>query len=215
MPAMHRFVAIALAAALLGLCVAAPAPAADDVQALWRLNRRLAAEAALAATPKPYFLMDFEGRRIALQARGMTLFELPVEQALIWGRRPAIGPTAVEARDALARPAIRPGEDKPAAGMASIDEQLLELVDMPTRYRMRLAGDVEIEIVPLAEGRWPLWRQRLELWRWRLSRPLVTLRQRRERRETTTALLVLRAEDARRMYWSFFEGLDGILVPPR
>ena len=207
---MRRHAAIVLTAALLGLGLAAPAPADDDPQALWRRNRRLAAEAALAATPKPYFVLDFEERRISLMARGMALLELPVERAFLWGRRPAIGPTAVEARDALARPAIRPGEEK-----TSIDDQLLELVDMPARYRMRLAGDIEIEIVSLAEGRWSLWRQRLDLLRWRLSRPLLTLRQRRERRETTTVLLVLRAEDARRLYWSFFEGLDGILIPPR
>ena len=211
---MRRHAARVLAAALLGLGLAAPATADDDPQALWRRNRRLAAEAALAATPKPYFVLDFEGRRISLMTRGMALFELPVEQAFLWGRRPAIGPTAVEARDALARPAIRPGDDKPDKPM-NIDDQLLELVDMPTRYRMRLAGDIEVEIVSLAEGRWPLLRQRLDLWRWRLSRPLATLRQRRERHETTTVLLVLRAEDARRMYWSFFEGLDGILIPPR
>ena len=210
---MRRAFLPALAAALLAAALAAPAAAADD-QALWRRNRRLAAEATLAATPKPYFVFDFEERRLALMTRGMSLFELPIEQAHLWGRRPAIGPTAVEARDALARPEIKPGDDRPDKPM-NIDDQLLELVDMPARYHMRLAGDVEIEVVPLAEGRWPLWRQRLDIWRWRLSRPLVTLRQRRERREATTVLLVLRAEDARRMYWSFFEGLDGILIPPR
>ena len=209
---MRSTVAAALAAALLALGLAGHPAAAGDVQELWRHNRRLAAEAALSATPKPYFLMDFEGRRVALLARGMTLFELPVEEALLWGRRPAIGPTAVEARDPLARPEIRPGDEKPAA---SIDDQLLELVDMPTRYRMRLAGDVEIEVVSLAEGRWPRLRRSLDDWRWRLSRPLVTLRQRRERRELTTVRLVLRPGDAQRLYWSFYEGLAGILIPPR
>ncbi|HWR97274.1 MAG TPA: hypothetical protein VN317_02550 [Candidatus Methanoperedens sp.] len=211
---MHRPVAILLAAALIAPALAAPAPAAEDAQGLWRRNRRLAAEAALAATPKPYFLVDFEARRISLLTRGLTLFELPVAEFALWGRRPAIGPTAVEARDALARPEIRPGDDQPDKPM-NIDDQLLELVDMPARYRMRLAGDIEIDVLSLAEGRWPLWRQRLEIWRWRLSRPLLTLRQRRERRETTTVLLVLRREDAQRLYWSFFEGLDGILIPPR
>jgi hypothetical protein len=212
---MRRPVIAALAVSLLGLGLAVPSPAADDVQTLWRRNRRLAAEATLSASPKPYFLMDFEGRRVALMARGMVLFELPVAEALIWGRRPAIGPTAVEERDPLARPAIKPGEEKPAGGMASIDEQLLELVDMPTRYHMRLAGDVEIEVVPVATGRWPQLRQSLDDLRWRLSRPLVTLRQRRERRETTTIRLVLHAADAQRLYWSFYEGLAGILIPPR
>jgi hypothetical protein len=198
--------------ALLLIAAAGPARAAEDAQALWRENRRLAAEAALAATPKPYFVLDLERRRVALKARGMVLFEVPVDESGFWGRRPVIGSTAIERRDALARPAIRPGEEKT---QETLDEQILELADMPTQYRLHLAGDVEVEILPLAEGRWPILRQRARVWRWRLTRPLVTLRQRRERHEVTTILLVLRPDDARRLYWSFFEGLDGILIPPR
>jgi hypothetical protein len=198
--------------ALLLIAAAGPARAAEDAQALWRENRRLAAEAALAATPKPYFVLDLERRRVALKARGMVLFEVPVDESGFWGRRLVIGSTAIERRDALARPAIRPGEEKT---QETLDEQILELADMPTQYRLHLAGDVEVEILPLAEGRWPILRQRARVWRWRLTRPLVTLRQRRERHEVTTILLVLRPDDARRLYWSFFEGLDGILIPPR
>jgi hypothetical protein len=198
--------------ALLLIAAAGPARAAEDAQALWRENRRLAAEAALAATPKPYFVLDLERRRVALKARGMVLFEVPVDESGFWGRRPVIGSTAIERRDALARPAIRPGEEKT---QETLDEQILELADMPAEYRLHLAGDVEVEILPLAEGRWPVLRQRARIWRWRLTRPLVTLRQRRERHEVTTVFLVLRPDDARRLYWSFFEGLDGILIPPR
>jgi hypothetical protein len=115
-------------------------------------------------------------------------------------------------RDALARPAVAIGDEKTPE---SLDEQLLELADMPTTYRLGLAGEVDIEILPLATGRWSLWRQRLGVWRWRLTRPLVTLRQRRERRETTAIYLILKPEDAQRLYWTLFEGLDGILIPPR
>lgn len=191
--------------------VAAPAGAADDARTLWRENRRLAAEAALAATPKPYFLLDLNRRRVALRTRGMELFELPIEEAGVWGRPPAVGPTSVVRRDALARPAIRPGEE---TTQETLDQQLLELDDMPTSYRMFLAGDVEVQVLSLAGGRWPRLRQRAEILRWRLSRPLLTLRQRRERHETTTIFVLLKPVDARRIYWSFFEGLDGILIPP-
>jgi hypothetical protein len=80
---------------------------------------------------------------------------------------------------------------------------------------MGLSGDVDVEILSAAEGRRPRWRQRAWVWRWRLTRPLVTLRQRRERRETTTVFLILRPGDPQRLYWTLFEGLDGILIPPR
>ena len=209
---MRRVILPALLAILLIPGGSAPSRAAADAQELWRENRRLSAEAVLAATPKPYFLLDLEQRRIALMARGLALFEVPIEEAGVWGRRPAIGPTAIERRDALSRPEIRPGEEKT---QETLDEQILELADMPTEYRLRLAGDVEIEILSLAEGRWPRWRQRGRIWRWRLSRPLVTLRERRERHETTSIYLILRPADAQRIYWSFFEGLDGILIPPK
>lgn len=198
---------------LASVAAAAPAPAAAaDALSLWRENRALAAEAAFAATPKPYFLLDLERRRIVLRSRGLSLFEVPIEEAGVWGRRLAIGPTAIERRDALVRPAIRPGEEKTPE---SLDEQLLELADMPTAYRVHLAGEIEVEVLPLAEGGWPRWRLRARIWRWRLSRPLVTLRQRRERHETTSVYLVLRPEHAQRIYWSFFEGLDGIIIPPQ
>jgi hypothetical protein len=208
---VRRAILPALLAILLIPGGVAPADAAEDARELWRENRRLAAEAVLAATPKPYFLLDLERRRIALMARGLVLFEAPIEEAGVWGRRLAIGPSAIEGRDALARPEIRPGEEKT---QETLDQQILELSDMPTAYRLRLAGEIEIEILPLAEGRWPLWRQRARIWRWRLSRPLLTLRQRRERHETTSIYLILKPADAQRIYWSFFEGLDGILIPP-
>jgi hypothetical protein len=200
-----------LAAALL-LGTASPGRPADDALSLWRENRRLAAEVALAATPKPYFELDLEQRRIQVKSRAMVLLEVPIHEQGLWGRRPALGPTAVVRRDALARPAVIPGNEPTKE---TLDQQLLELVDMPTSYRLGLAGDIDVEIIPLASGRWPLLRQRLSVWRWHLTRPLVTLRQRRERREVTTLFLILKPEDAQRLYWTLFEGLDGILIPPR
>jgi hypothetical protein len=208
---LPRFPLLAAALAVAALAVASPAPAADDARALWRQNRRLAAEATLSASPKPYFLLDLEGRRIALMARGLVLFEVPIVQSGVWGPGLVIGPSAVVQRDALSRPAIKPGEEKTTE---TLEDQILELADMPTTYRLHLAGDVTIEVLPLASGRWPVWRQRLELWRWRLTRPLVTLRERRARHETTSAYVVLAPVDAQRLYWSFFEGLDGIVIPP-
>jgi hypothetical protein len=208
---MQRAVLPALLAAI-ALGIASPALPADDALSLWRENRRLAAETALASTPKPYFELDLENRRITLKTRGMALFEVPVQEQGLWGRRLALGPTSVVKRDALARPAVAIGDEKTPE---SLDDQLLELADMPTRYRLGLTGEVEVEIIPLATGRVPLWRQRLEIWRWRLTRPLVTLRQRRERHETTALFLILKPEDAQRLYWTLFEGLDGILIPPR
>ena len=209
---MRRAVLPAFLAALLFAAAAAPAQSDEDTLSLWRENRRLEAEAVLAATPKPYFELDLEQRRILLKTRAMVLLDVPVQEQGIWGRRLAVGPTAVVRRDALARPAVAIGDEK---NPSSLDDQLLELADMPTTYRLGLAGEVDIEILPLATGRWPLVRQRIDVWRWRLTRPLVTLRQRRERRETTSIFLILKPEDAQRLYWTLFEGLDGILIPPR
>ena len=208
---MRRAVLPALLAAIILLGAAAPALSAEDALSLWRENRRLQAEAVLAASPKPYFELDLEQRRISLKTRGMVLLDVPVQEQGLWGRRLAVGPTSVVRRDALARPAVAIGDEK---NPSSLDDQLLELADMPTRYRLGLAGEVDVEIIPLAVGRWPIWRQRLGIWRWRLMRPLVTLRQRRERHETTTIFLILKPEDAQRLYWTLFEGLDGILIPP-
>lgn len=200
-----------LSFALLG-AAAAPARPDDDALSLWRENRRLQAEVVLAATPKPYFELDLEQRRIILKTRGMVLFEVPVQEQGLWGRRPAVGPTSVVRRDALVRPAVHTGDEKTPE---TLDDQLLELADMPTSYRLGLAGEVDVEIIPLATGRWSILRQRVGVWRWRLMRPLITLRERRQRRETTALFLILKPEDAQRLYWTLFEGLDGILIPTR
>lgn len=208
---MRRALRSAFLASLLLGVAATPARPSDDALALWRENRRLQAEAALAATPKPYFELDLERRRFILRTRGMALFEVTIHEQGVWGRRPPVGPTAVVRRDALPRPAVLTGEEKTSE---SLDDQLLELADMPTSYRLGLAGDVEVDVLPLAGGGWSNWRQRLAVWRWRLVRPLVTLRERRERRERTAIYLVLKPEDAQRLYWTLFEGLDGILIPP-
>jgi len=209
---MRRAVLPAFFAVLLIAAAAAPARPAEDVLPLWRENRRLQAEAVLAATPKSYFELDLEKRHIVLKARGMVLLEIPIQEQGIWGRRLTVGPTAVVRRDALLRPTVRTGEDK---AHETLDEQLLELVDMPIGFRLGLAGEVDVEIIPGAAGGWSIWRQWLGVWRWRLTRPLVTLRQRRERHESTAIYLILKPEDAQRLYWSFFEGLDGIIIPPR
>lgn len=204
-----RFSALLAGAFVLG--TVAVALAADAAPALWRENRRLAAETALAATPKLYFLLNLEGRRITLKTRGMVLFEFPVVEQGLWGRQLPVGRTAIERRDALMRPAIHPGEEKTPG---NLDEQILELADMPTSYRLSLAGGIEVDVLSFAQGRWMRVRQRARIWRWYLSRPLVTLRQRRQRRETASLFLVLPPADAQRVYWSFYEGLDGILIPP-
>lgn len=208
---MRRALLSALLASLLLGAAAAPARPSDDARALWRENRRLQAEAVLAATPKPYFELDLERRIFVLKTRGMALFEVTIQEQGLWGRRPAVGPTSVVRRDALPRPAVRTGEDKTTE---SLDDQFLELDDMPTSYRLGLAGDVDVEVIPLAAGRWSSWRQRLGVWRWRLVRPLVTIRERHERRERTAIYLILKPEDAQHLYWTLFEGLDGILIPP-
>jgi hypothetical protein len=208
---MRRVVLLALLAALL-LGSAPPARSAADALSLWRENRRLKAEAVLTATPKPYFELDLERRRVLLKSRGLVLLEVPIQELGLWGRRLAVGPTSVVRRDALVRPAVIPGNEPTKE---TLDQQLLELADMPTTYRLGLAGELDVEILPLASGRWQVLRQRLEVWRWRLTRPLVTLRQRRERHEVATLFLILKPEDCQRLYWTLFEGLDGILIPPR
>jgi hypothetical protein len=92
----------------------------------------------------------------------------------------------------------------------TLDQQLLELDGMPTSYRLFRRGRRGQMLPRGGDGR----RDSARISGAGASRPLRTLRERRERRETTTIYVVLQPVDARRVYWSFFEGLDGILIPP-
>jgi hypothetical protein len=204
-----------LISALAGLVLlAASAAAQPGPAALWRENLRLAAESALAQKPKMYYLLDLEARTITFRTRGMTMKEIPIVAEGMWGGQLTLSQRTVAEKDALAqaaRPAIKPGEEKTAA---QLDESLLELSDMPLTYRFSLSGDVDVLVLPVVQGTRERLRQRAYLWRWWVTRALGTLRERRERRETTALFLVLAPQDAQSLYWSFAEGLEGIVVPP-
>lgn len=211
---MRRSLVALLVAGALAAAASAVSAANGDPSALWRENLRLTAEVGLAQKPKMYFILDLEARTIALKTRGMVLKEIPIVAAGVWGWSLQIGPRRVVQKDALvppARPAITPGEEKTAE---NLDESILELKNMPTAYRLLLEGDVEIEVLPVVEGKGSRLRQQAYLWAWRLTRPLVTLKGRRERRESTSLYLILEPVDAQSLYWSFYEGLEGIVVPP-
>lgn len=188
---------------------ASPAAPAADARALWRESRLLEAEAELAQKPKSYFVLDLAAGRIALKARGMTLRELPIAESDVWGRL-VTGPTSLVQKDALARPAITPGEE---ATQATLDQQLLEVADMPAEYRIGFDRGVSVAVfaAPAAGLRGAL-RHGARLWRWRLARLPQALRERQERRESTSLFLVLAPADARSLYWMLYEGIEGIVV---
>jgi hypothetical protein len=174
----------------------------------------LSAEYALAQKPKMYYLVDLEAGKITFRSRGMTLKEIPIVGKGLWGAPLTISQRTVVQKDALAqaaRPEIKPGEEKTAA---QLDESILELSDMPSTYRLSLSGDVNVLVMPVAQGARERLRLRARVWRWWVTRALVTLQERRERRETTALLLVLDPQDAQSLYWTFAEGLEGIVVPP-
>jgi hypothetical protein len=188
---------------------AAAEPPAADVRALWRETRLAEIEAELAQKPKSYFVLDLAARRVSLKARGMTLKELPVADFDVWGRL-VVGPTSLVQKDALARPAIKPGEEK---SQETLDQQLLEVADMPAEYRIGLGRGVAVDVFSTPAGGFRAsLRHRARLWRWRLARLPQALRDREERRESTSLFLVLAPADARSLYWMLYEGIEGIVV---
>ena len=200
-------------AALAASAVAAPARRPTTLR---RSGARTGASRPRPRWPRrrsPTSCSTWSARRIALMARGMVLFEVADPGAGVWGRRLAIGPTAVGAARRARAAGDRPGEEKSRRRSTSSSSSWSTC---PPRYRLRLAGDVDDRgraRSPRGAGRSGA--SASSIWRWRLTRPLVTLRQRRERHETTTVLPgAASPEDAQRLYWSFFEGLDGILIPP-
>jgi len=211
---MARCILALALALLLGLFPVVGAAAGQEPVALWRENLRLTAEYSLARKPTMFYVLDLEARRIMLRARGMNLREIPIAALGIWGRPLPISVHRVAQKDALSqpvRPAITPGEEKSAA---QLDDSILELNDMPTFYRIGLENGIEILILPVAESFMARFLEQFTLLRWRLTRPLLTLRDRRERKESTSLYLVLKAHDAQSLYWSFYEGLEGVVVPP-
>jgi len=165
-----------------------------EARTLGEANRALEEELKLAGRAQIYLVLDLAEGALLIKGRGVELHRLPLQQ---WQAtdEAALGRTfRLQARPALSRPKLAPGED-PA-------ETVIELDDMPAEYELGFEPNLVIAVSPPATEQPWLWvMSRLREWKNHLVLPQATVRVR----------LVLSKDDARSLAWSIVEGMSLII----
>jgi hypothetical protein len=197
----------------MGVFAAAPPVRAADPAALEESNRLLKAEYQLAQKEQLYFLFDLPGRQVQVKASGVVLARFPIRKLQRRGVPGQEGLRSLAERRALSAPqrvTISPRAEQKKSGKFEL--QALEIDHMPSAYRLLLDDGSVLAVNPEGEGFWghaAAWPR--ELW-WRLSRPLISGWYLLRRKPYTELRLTLTAHDARRLYWSFQEGMPCLIA---
>ena len=205
---------------LLLLCV--PAAARDEAAELAATNRLLQAEIELAKSQQLYFIFDLPASKIEFRVSGVTVAALPILELRSWGRVPNGVAYTLAKRTARKEPvrekiAIPDGKEeaKPAAPPPKPGEppkppelQALELSDMPTDYVLKLDDGtlLAVHANPAEADKSSTLHQKLERWKWFVTRALFSISHHRQGSEYNEMLLTLPEREARMLYWSFQEG---------
>jgi hypothetical protein len=207
-----------------GSSVVASSPG-DDLAGWVRDARVLEAELRLASKEKIYLVLDARDAAVRVKAAGLTLKTLPITRWTSWGDPVVPAPRTLIRRSALIepkRPRITPeaaerpndGAGVPAAPRTGTGLDVLELKDMPARFRLTLDQGIRIVVRPEPEGvfSW-LWEQ-AHYAGWYLTRPLPTVWNYMLRRPYTSLYLRIAAQDARALYWACRDGTELLVISP-
>ena len=194
----------------LAVCVeAAPTPELDR---LVRENNLLKSEHQLAKTPQVYVLFDLVEKKILVKARGTVLKELSIDSFGIWGKSIQVKPLTLLKKDALIEPGRK--EIKPAKeGEETTSElEVLQVGEMPARYRLSLDGTLWLYVRPKAEGTMSTLLNVLSsLKSYLIVRPVGALWYALRGKSFTEIVIYLSENDARSLYWSFQESYGCIV----
>jgi hypothetical protein len=183
---------------------AAPLPELDR---LVRENNLLKSEHQLAKTPQVYVLFDLVEKEIFIKARGTVVKELSIDSLRIWGASIQVKPMTLLKKDALIEPERK--EIKPAkeGEETSSELQVLQVGDMPARYRLSFDGTLWLYVRPKAEGTLSTLLNVLSsLKSYLIIKPLGTLWYALRGESFTEIVIYLSENDARSLYWAFQEG---------
>jgi hypothetical protein len=187
------------------------AAATDEKTKAAEQNKLLEAELALAKTSASYFIMDFSGKSISLKSRGIVLKKWEIRKARFWGQSVPLKALGLYKKSSWFPPMrknIVPGKE----AQADVDLEVLELKEMPSRYRLTFPDGIHISIRPRTRKFFPLLGNigtsigRLTL----LPLKALWFSMRRER-FTEIELVMANEKDTKGLYWSFLEGQSCII----
>ena len=209
--------------------------AAVDRAALAKSQAALTTEYGLAKDSNFYFVLDVLGRKLELRVRGMVLKSWPLQAMRFWGNPGFSGTVELVRKTALKAPeriVIKPGDTaepepapaaasaKPAAkgaaapaSPAEFDLEALELKDMPKRFSLDFDNGLRVTVKAGDGGSRRLAGTVNDAWHWYIDLPLRNLFGSREgKRISELELTFEQDQEARAIYWHFFDGIKGIVL---
>jgi len=177
-------------------------------------NQLLTTELKIAETPHIYFIFDLKDKKIYLKARGLVFRELKIETFRLWGNASAARAVSLIKKSTLF--SLKRGMIKPRSSNdgEQFSMETLELKDMPTNYTLVFEENISISVRPKPTGMISsLWSIQYPA-KWYLTRPVLTVWHALWRKPLTSIEIVLEKNDARTLYWSFLEGMKGIVFSP-
>jgi len=191
------------------------AAAADEKTKAAEQNKLLEAELALAKTSASYLIMDFAEKSISLKSRGIVLKKWEIRKAGFWGQLFPIKALELLKKSAwfpAKRKNIVPGKE----AQGDVDLEVLELKEMPSRYRLTFPDGIDISIRPRTRkffaslGTIGTSIGRLTL----LPLKAIWVSMRKER-FTEIELVLTNEKETKGLYWSFLEGQSCIIYRPK
>lgn len=177
-------------------------------------NRLLESELKLAKKPQLYFIFNLKEKKIYFKCRGITLRELEIEKVNLWGQSPDLKARVLLKRSTLFKPErkeINP-KDKEEE---EFELEALELDDMPANFSMVLDEGINISVRQKPEGFFSELRSIYSYTMWHITSPLITVWNAVQKKPFTSIYITLSKKDAQSLYWSFYEGLAGIIYHPK
>jgi len=199
--------------------------AGDDMAGMVRDARALEAELRLASKEKIYLVLDARDATVRIKAAGLTLKTLSITRWTPWGDPVAPAPRMLVRRSALIepkRPRITPEAAQQsnddagvlASPQAGTGLDVLELKDMPARFRLTLDQGIRITVRPEPEGFFSWCWGQADYAGWYLTRPLLTVWNYMLGRPYTALYLRIAAQDARALYWACRDGAEFLVISP-
>jgi hypothetical protein len=170
-------------------------------------TRVLEEELKLATRSQAYLLIDLVGRTIAIKARGVSLYDIPVRG---WSAS-AIDQMGqmfqLEARPPIIRPKIDP--------MSPAEREPIALADMPTEYLLSFAPTLRVEVTSAAGGDLPRWAWSYGKRWWRdLGRWIRSFVGEQAAQTEPFLQLTLSREHSQSLAWSLVDGMALVVRRP-
>jgi len=178
-----------------------------------RENLFLKSEYNLAKDSQIYIIFNLIEKRILIKAKGITLKEYSIDYFRSWGHPIQPKPLTLLKKGFLIkfeRKKIIPPENENTMS-SSLD--MLEVKDMPSRYRLKWEGPVWMYIRPKSEGVFSKFLNSLSLIKsFILIKPIGMLAYTVVgKRFTEIEIYLLNEKDSKSLFWTIQEGYQGII----